>query len=133
LIEIFCQHYAMHGNATAAFIAANPRAANWKRRSAGRKPIELMKRPDVQARIAVLDGLVREQLDAARAIAKSVAKWTWSRFSPEKFSELQRYRARTRTRNHLAAIQELKHGRQGSHPTPDVGSPPGCSAEHVST
>jgi hypothetical protein len=73
------------------------------------------------------------RLGEVRAIAKSVAKWTWSRFSLEKFSALQRYRAQTRTRNHLAIIQELKHGRQGSHPTPDVGSPPGCSAEHVST
>jgi hypothetical protein len=64
-IEAFCQHYAMHGNATAAFIAAHPRAANWKRRSAGRKAVESIKRPDVQARIAVLDGLVRQQSDAA--------------------------------------------------------------------
>ena len=46
-IETFCQHYAIHGNATAAFIAAHPRAANWKRRSAGCKAVELMKRPDV--------------------------------------------------------------------------------------
>jgi hypothetical protein len=46
-IEAFCQHYALHGNATAAFIGAHPRAANWKRRSAGRKAVELMKRPDV--------------------------------------------------------------------------------------
>jgi hypothetical protein len=64
-IEAFCQHYALNGNATAAFISAHPRAANWKRRSAGRKAVELMKRPDVQARIAVLDGRVREQSDAA--------------------------------------------------------------------
>ena len=64
-IESFCQHYALHGNATAAFVAAHPRAANWKRRSAGRKAVELMKRPDVQARIAVLDGVMREQSDAA--------------------------------------------------------------------
>jgi hypothetical protein len=64
-IESFCQHYALHGNATAAFIAAHPRAANWKRRSAGRKAVELMKRPDVQARVAVLYGVVREQSDAA--------------------------------------------------------------------
>jgi hypothetical protein len=27
-IETFCQHYAMHGNATAAFIAAHPRGIN---------------------------------------------------------------------------------------------------------
>jgi phage terminase small subunit len=64
-IEAFCQHYALHGNATAAFIGAHPRAANWKRRSAGRKAVELMKRPDVKARIAVLDRVVREQSDAA--------------------------------------------------------------------
>jgi hypothetical protein len=64
-IEGFCQHYALHGNGTAAFIAAHPRAANWKRRSAGRKAVTLMKRPDVQARIAVLNGVVREAADAA--------------------------------------------------------------------
>ena len=64
-IEAFCQHYALHGNATAAFVAAHPRAANWKRRSAGRKAVALMKRPDVQARIAVLDGVMREQCNAA--------------------------------------------------------------------
>jgi hypothetical protein len=63
-IESFCQHYVLHGNATAAFIAAHPRAANWKRRSAGRKAVALMKRPDVQDRIAVLDGVMREQADA---------------------------------------------------------------------
>ena len=64
-IESICQHYVLHGNATAAFIAAHPRAASWKRRSAGRKAVELMKRPDVQARIAVLYGVVREQSDGA--------------------------------------------------------------------
>jgi hypothetical protein len=64
-IESFCQHYALHGNATAAFIAAHPRAVNWKRRSAGRKAVTLMKRPDVQARIAVLDGVFREAADVA--------------------------------------------------------------------
>ena len=59
------QHYAMHGNATAAFIAAHPRAANWKRRSAGRKAVELMKRPDVQARVAVLQSVMVEQSNAS--------------------------------------------------------------------
>ena len=65
LIETFCQHYAMHGNATAAFIAAYPRAANWKRRSAGRKAVELMKRPDVQARVVVLHRVMLEQSTAS--------------------------------------------------------------------
>jgi phage terminase small subunit len=64
-IETFCQHYATHANATAAFIAAHPRASNWKRRSACRKAVELMKRPDVQARITVLDRVMQEQSDAA--------------------------------------------------------------------
>jgi hypothetical protein len=64
-IESFCQHYALHGNATAAFIAAHPHAANWKRRSAGRKAVTLMKRLDVQDRIAALDGVAREAADAA--------------------------------------------------------------------
>jgi len=44
-----------------------------------------------------------------RAIAKSVSKWTWSRFTPERFSQLQSYRAQSRTRRHLAVIQEIKN------------------------
>lgn len=44
------------------------------------------------------------------AIAKSVANWTWKRFSPERFSAIQRHRAQTRTRKHLAVIAEIKNG-----------------------
>jgi len=44
-----------------------------------------------------------------RAIAKSVAKWTWSRFTPEKFSQRQRHRAQSRTRRHLAIVEEIKN------------------------
>jgi hypothetical protein len=40
-------------------------------------------------------------LTEVRAIAKSVSKWTWSRFTPENFSQKQRHRAQTRTRRHL--------------------------------
>ena len=49
-------------------------------------------------------------LSEVRAIAKSVSKWTWSRFTPEKFSGRQRHRAQTRTRRHLAVVQEIKNG-----------------------
>jgi hypothetical protein len=55
----------MHGNATAAFIGAHPRAANWKRRSAGRKAVELMKRPAVQARVDVFQTAMLEQSNAS--------------------------------------------------------------------
>ena len=44
-----------------------------------------------------------------RAIAKSVSKWTWSRFSQAKFSRLQSHRAQSRTRRHLSIIQEMKN------------------------
>jgi hypothetical protein len=37
-----------------------------------------------------------------RAIAKSVAKWTWQHFSEERFSALQRRRANMRWANHTA-------------------------------
>jgi hypothetical protein len=38
-----------------------------------------------------------------RAIAKSVARWTWRHFSVEKFSALQRHRINIRWRNHISA------------------------------
>jgi hypothetical protein len=49
-------------------------------------------------------------LTEVRAIAKSVARWTWSRFTSEKFSCLQSHRAKSRTRRHLAVVQEIKNG-----------------------
>src|SRR5690242_19178107 len=64
-IEAFCQAYANTGNATSAFIAANPKAAAWKRRSAARKAVDVMRRSDVQARIAELSDLIRAQATKA--------------------------------------------------------------------
>ena len=49
-------------------------------------------------------------LTEVRAIAKSVAKWTWSRFTPHRFSQLQSHRAMARTRRNLAIVQEIKNG-----------------------
>jgi hypothetical protein len=64
-VEVFCQAFANTGNATAAFIVANPNAATWKRRSAARKAVDVMRRPDVQARIAELSDLIRAQATKA--------------------------------------------------------------------
>jgi hypothetical protein len=47
-------------------------------------------------------------LSEVRPIAKSVAKWTWARFTPEKLSQLQSHRAKARTRRNLAVVQEIK-------------------------
>ena len=38
-----------------------------------------------------------------RSIARSVARWTWRRFSNEKFSELQRHRINIRWADHISA------------------------------
>jgi DNA-directed RNA polymerase specialized sigma24 family protein len=64
-VEAFCQAYANTGNATSAFIAAHPNAAAWKRRSAARKAVDMMRRADVQARIAELSDLIRAQATKA--------------------------------------------------------------------
>ena len=66
-IEAFCCRYAANGNATQAFVDAIPRAATWKRRSAARKAVDLMKRPEVIARIKFLQELMTETSNAAFA------------------------------------------------------------------
>ena len=48
-------------------------------------------------------------LGEIRSIARSVSRWTWRRFSNERFSAIQRYRAQSATRRHLAVVAELKH------------------------
>jgi hypothetical protein len=48
-----------------------------------------------------------------RAIAKSIAKWTWSRFSEARFSELQARRGsrmRRFTKARMAIVEALRHG-----------------------
>jgi hypothetical protein len=45
-----------------------------------------------------------------RAIAKSVANWTWRHFSTERFSAIQSHRAKARTRRNLAIVEEIKNG-----------------------
>jgi hypothetical protein len=42
-----------------------------------------------------------------QGIAKSVAKWSWSRSTAERFSEIQSYRAQARRRRNLAIIGQL--------------------------
>jgi hypothetical protein len=49
-------------------------------------------------------------LNEVRGIARSVARFCWRHFSVERFSEIQRYRARTRTRHHLEIVERIKHG-----------------------
>ena len=50
------------------------------------------------------------KLSEVRAIAKSVSKWTWRRFTKERFSARQSHRAKARTRRNLAIVQEIKNG-----------------------
>jgi len=64
-VEAFCCHYAANGNATQAYVEAVPRAATWKRRSACRKAVELMKQPDVLARIDALRQLMKQTSEAS--------------------------------------------------------------------
>ena len=52
-------------------------------------------------------------LAEVRAIAKSVAKWTWARFTPEKFTTIQRRRAQARTRRNL--LQSLRRSKMPAH------------------
>src|SRR2546423_10215513 len=42
-VEMFCCRLVANGNATQAYVEAMPRAATWKRRSASRKAVDLMK------------------------------------------------------------------------------------------
>lgn len=45
-----------------------------------------------------------------RAIARSIAKFSYRRMSPARFSAVQRYRAEARTRRHMRVIEALKGG-----------------------
>ena len=45
-----------------------------------------------------------------RSIARSVARWCYRHFTPEKFSALQSHWAQARTRRNLALIWKIKHG-----------------------
>jgi hypothetical protein len=54
-------------------------------------------------------------LPEVRAIAKSVAKWTWARFTLEKFSSVQSYRAKARTRRNEAMVREISEGSDPTH------------------
>lgn len=53
-----------------------------------------------------------------RQIAKSVAKWTWSRFSQEAFSQLQSWRASTLRRRNLDVIARI--GNAGEMPKAEL-------------
>ena len=64
---MFCCRYVANGNATQAYVEAIPRAATWKRRSASRKAVDLMKRPSVLARIDALQELMTKTSDATFA------------------------------------------------------------------
>jgi phage terminase small subunit len=64
-VDAFCCHYVSLGNGTEAYIQAFPHARRWKRRSAARKAVDLMKRPDVLARIEALQIVMREKRNAA--------------------------------------------------------------------
>jgi len=44
------------------------------------------------------------------SIARSVARWCYRHFTPEKFSALQSHWAQARTRRNLALIWKIKHG-----------------------
>ena len=63
-VEMFCCRLVANGNATQAYVEAMPRAATWKRRSASRKAVDLMKRPAVRARIDALKELMTKTSDA---------------------------------------------------------------------
>ena len=63
-VEMFCCRFVANGNATQAYVEAMPRAATWKRRSASRKAVDLMKHPAVLARIDTLQELMTKTSDA---------------------------------------------------------------------
>jgi hypothetical protein len=44
------------------------------------------------------------------SIARSVARWCYRHFTPDRFSALQSHRAQTRTRRNQALIRKLRHG-----------------------
>jgi hypothetical protein len=46
-----------------------------------------------------------------RAIARSVARFTYRNFTPGRFSALQSHRAQARTRRNLSIVAEIKHAR----------------------
>ena len=46
-----------------------------------------------------------------RAIARSVARFTYRNFTPDQFSALQSHRAQARTRRNLGIVAEIKHAR----------------------
>jgi hypothetical protein len=70
-------------------------------------------------------------LSEIRAISKSVAKWTWRRFSVEKFAIIQSHRAQTRTRRHLKIVQEIKAHGARANPPHSNGRGAGCPAQHL--
>jgi len=83
-VEVFCCRYVANGNATQAYVEAIPRAASWKRRSASRKAVDLMKRPAVRARVDALQELMTKTSDATfvaiwSAISEAGMMWTFRR------------------------------------------------------
>ena len=45
-----------------------------------------------------------------RSIARSVSRFCWREFSPERFAHIQRRRTQARTRRHLAIVEAIKNG-----------------------
>ena len=55
------------GNATQAYVEAIPKAAIWRRHSASRKAVDLLKQPSVRARIEALQELMVKTSDVTFA------------------------------------------------------------------